>query len=74
MSVNTADSKSSLISLTEGEYIEERDYTTLNEVDFKYEDEKVNNLQLPTKMRRDLKNSVIKQLKKAKEEYFKKPT
>ena len=74
ISANTSisqNSKSSLMTVTEGEYDEDRDYTKLDDAEWKFDDERQNSLQLPTKIRRDLKNSVIKRIAAAKDRYFK---
>ena len=59
--------------MTEGAYNEDTDTSELNNEDWKFEEESSNNIQLPTKIRKDLKNSIIKRIKVAKEKYFKDP-
>ena len=58
-----------MISLTEGNYDEDRDFTELDIEDWGFDDEKKNNLILPSKIRRDLKNSIIKCITNAKKKY-----
>ena len=40
ISVNTSITQSSLITVTEGDYDEDRDYTNLNQEEWKFDDEK----------------------------------
>lgn len=40
ISVNTTNTQSSLITVTEGDWHEDTDYTELNQVEWKFEDEK----------------------------------